>query len=470
MHNVAVSSAASTGSRSGAGLESSRSIDQVGSGVPGALGSAADLSRLARGLRIENVQVFSGFSSNGIPASRAFAPGAALLGSDMDVGVSTTISYRRIGRHSNFSVAYSPSHTSRFRFNEWTATNHVVSLGFSKEIGARWGLAIHSDSGLVGLPQAWYVAPTLHRVENPPTTIEDLMERAAAGEFTDDEVASLLTGAPVIDDPGGVGLGLSRVARASANVSLSYAHSPRMSMTFSGGGSTYQVINDDGPDHVNFLRRSDLLTGNVGMKYKLDSRTTVGAGVSSRRIDSNFQRAQSNQLTFSYAKVLRSRWKYSVHGGGGVSDNRSNSVPAIGDSFFGRSSTIPTWVLGGSLGYSGRANTFSLSASRDAGDYWGTGATATVSAGLNWQWMRPTSSWGLSAGAVYFHNVAQQNFRNLESGLVNAGLVQRLSASTLIRTDYIYSRYASAYRGLIPNISIHRVQATVVWTPPGRRR
>jgi len=470
MHNVAVESAASGVSRGGAGRVRSDSLEEVGSGIPGALGSAADLSRLAPGLRIDNVQLFSGYSSNGVPSSGFFAPGASLLGADMDVGARATISYRRAGQHNNFTLAYSPGYTARFRYNQWNTADHILSLGFSRELGARWGFAVKADGGLVGLEQAWLVAPTIHRVENPPTSIEELMERAAAGEFTDDEVASLLTGSPVVDDPGGIGLGVSRVVRAAANATLTYAHSPRTSMSFSGSGSTYQVLTDDGPERVNFFQRSDLLTGNLGLKHKLDSRTTIGVDGTSRSIRSNFQRGLSNQISVSYSKVLRSRWEYSIRGGGGVANNEA--IPGQGTislPLLSQSAT-PTWVLGGSLRYSGRANRFGFSLNRDTGDSWGTGATAMINGGLDWQWMRPTSSWGLSAGASYSRSVGDQDFRNIESALAHGGLVQRLNAVMMLRTDYIYSRYASAYRGLVPNIAIHRVQATLVWSPRSRRR
>ncbi|MDA0206412.1 MAG: hypothetical protein O3A53_10040 [Acidobacteria bacterium] len=63
----------------------------------------------------------------------------------------------------------------------------------------------------------------------------------------------------------------------------------------------------------------------------------------------------------------------------------------------------------------------------------------------------------------------QQLGRDFASDLYSAGLSRRLTPSTTFRSDYYFGEYVSPFSGVASNISLHRLQMSLVWRPVERR-
>src|SRR5690606_21025437 len=100
-----------------------------------------------------------------------------------------------------------------------------------------------------------------------------------AGEISNDEFAAILTGSPVVDDPGGSEQALARVFSASVSTTASYAYSRRVSLNFGAGSSLNQLIGNNirrGDSALPYLSFARTTSANASADYRLSSRTRVG--------------------------------------------------------------------------------------------------------------------------------------------------------------------------------------------------
>ncbi|MCB1018404.1 MAG: hypothetical protein KDC27_00680 [Acidobacteria bacterium] len=469
MHRVAAAAASSlndatpfrTGD-SGFSRFSTPAADTLGSGLD-QVGQAVSM---IPGLRLENVALSAGYSSNGLPGAQSLYAGR--LGSDADLNATATLAYRKRFRSSSFGLTYTPMRSQRMNFTEWNSTDHMLGFNMDRQLGRRWGLALRGGASNTGLEQFWFRQPVFHRIENPPTTLEELLARSEAGEFTDDEFASLITGAPVVDDPGGRELALTRVNGLNAAVTASYAHSARSTYSFGVNGSSYRSSRIFGNTNGQglFVRNIQSEGAFFDGSYRWSPSLTTGFRYNMMNNDSNLGQSLAHSASFYVQKRLNRFWSAEGSVGGGVVDFNQEGGLAL----YQAAGTRPTWVSEGSVNYHYSGHQFEIFGRRRVGNNLGLSASTSTSTGLSWQWRTPRLPWAFNGTATYARSdwgfaAINGSSTAFESSLLQAGVTRTLSPSTAFTTGYYFGRYSSPLQGLFQGTQIHRVQATFMWRP-----
>lgn len=442
------------------------------SGVVGdPFGPANALVSRVPGLRIERVVLFQGFSSNSYPRGQRSLPFAnGNLGYDFDVGALATISWSRARPTGGFFMAYTPSHVRRMRFSEWTATDHQLELGAQKRF-ARWNVSFSNNTSVRGLQQVLFTPAVLRQVPDAPRSFDDLAAAAAGGQLSSDEIASVLTGAPVVDSQPETAFDQARVLSSSVGISASHTHSARLSSTVGVNASHYQALSnpqaDDSITGLRGLNRSTSVGADAGMNYKVSQETSLGVSSNVRRNYSSYRDSTSVNTSASVHRRLGRRW--SVTGGAGVGTVEGENpvaVSALGPS----SQRTSTWIVNGGLNYSGRSHSFGFNGARTAGDAVGLGARTSHNATVHWNWARPGSTWGLQGQGSWYMMTIDGLPQNANGAFGGVGLVRQLSRETSFQANYSYQSFHSPFRGVVSNLSGHRVQVAWVWRPAGPPR
>ncbi len=474
MHRMAAAAASSLNEATPfrtSGASPARFAGASGESLGAGLDRAAEAISVVPGLRLENVTLSAGYSSNGLPGARSLYGSQAGLGSDMDFGASATLAYRKRFRTSSFGLTYTPSRNQRNRYSEWNSTDHVAGIDYDRQIGRRWGIGLNANASNTGLEQFWFRQPVYRRVENPPTTLEELLARSDAGEFTDDEFASLISGAPVVDDPGGREIALSRVNSLSGNVTASYAHSARMTVTMGLSASRYDssfrsFANDPANRFaVNNISRQ---FGYAQAAYRFSPSMTTGVRYNIANNSSTFGLSTSHSASGFLRQRLSRFWSAEVEAGTGFVSVDPES--GFLSNLQGTVSSRPTWTAGGSLQYRYGGHSFETFGKRQVGDSLGLSSATSMSGGVSWQWSTPRMPWVISGGASYsksdWGNAAFGGSSTAyETSLLQGGVTRRLSPTTAFVGGYYYGRYTSPFRGLLTGSAIHRVQASFLWRP-----
>lgn len=423
---------------------------------PGLLG---EYGAPLHGIRLYNVSAFSTWQSIAAPNNGALLPYASRLGSDVSYGGSATVGWAHPWPRSNFSLVYTSSYTGRFRYSEWNALNHSLRLSASRRLNAKWSMGFSVSSAISNYENLLYTPTLYSTVASFGGTFEDLAAAILSGKYTNDQLASLLTGAPIIESPAATLLFGNRVMNAAASTSLSYAHSPRLSLHWSLGGGRLQHLSDpertDGGRYPYLVPRANSAHAGMGFSYSISPRTTVGIDAMTNRSFSPISDSYYTSLTGSIGRTFGRRWFARVHAGTGF-------ITPLNDRYSQRQSTRP--VGGVTLGYKLRSQTFVASYTRIVGDSYGVGSgdSATISGG--WQWWQPGRSWGLNAGYG-----RQDMHGGLLGGLngwrASMGLSRMLGRHAMIQTGYAYGSYAGHYFNGPYASDQHSVRLTVVWSP-----
>ena len=434
-------------------------------------GPANALASKVPGLRIERVVLFQGFTSNGYPLDIGRNPFVDTnLGYDVDVGAMATISWGRSRPTSALYLTYTPSYISRMRFPEWSTGDHQLNLNLQKRF-KRWNLEAGNNSALRGLQQVLFT-PAVLRTVPIPGSLEELAAQAQGGELSSDEIASALTGSPVVESHPKTRYDLGRVLSTSVNAGVTYNYSPRVAATFGVDGSHYRTVStpetDDKVVGLRPLYRATSLSGTAGMTYQLKPGTKVGANSIVRRNYSSYANSDSVNTMGTIDQRLGRHW--SVNGGAGVGTVRAPERIGLED--LPGQSTSSSLVATGGLHYTGRAHKIGIQATRGVGDSVGLGARTSRNASAQWEWLKPGNMWGLYGRAQYYDmSLGGIGLDGSTRGVLgSAGLVRRLSRETTFNVDYSYQSFRSPFRGVVSNLNGHRVQMSWQWRPAGAAR
>jgi len=129
---------------------------------------------------------------------------------------------------------------------------------------------------------------------------------------------------------------------------------------------------------------------------------------------------------------------------------------------------LTTWTAHGLLGYTSGAHHINLSAAKQVGDPIGFGSRSTVQANLMWAWQPRFSPWGANAGIAFSRSDGTKGpllNNDFSTDLYSAGLSRRLTPSTTFRSDYYFGEFVSPYSGIATNMSLHRLQMSLMWRP-----
>lgn len=438
------------------------------------LSRASETLSFLPGLHLQNVSFFGGYSSNGI-SNRLNS--RMSVGSDFDYGASAGLGYIRNWRRTNLRMNYTPSHSRRSRFSEWNTTDHRLRLSAGRQLSRRWTVGGAASATNSGLESFWFEAPVYRDVE-APATFDEFYRMVENGELTDDEFAAILTGDPVVDDEGGQGFDLSRVLNVSASANAGYAYSPRLSFNVGARITDTQLLDDPtigrrlssiGRGTVRDIQR---VSGSAGMSYSVNRRTNLTANFSQSQQSSSFRRNDTQQVTAGFNQTLGRSWSYGANFGIGAVTFGALTDDALLDPTFSQFQSVieprPTWTANGNLSYRVRAHRFSFQGGRSVGDTFGLGSRTSLRGRVGWNWSTRDSLWSANASASYTKSdsgLLGDLSNSVLTRTIGAGISRRVSPSTALQTTYYFGAFDSPFRGLFVNNSVHRLQASFIWSP-----
>lgn len=426
--------------------------------------------RLGLGLQIESVRIWNGYSSNAVPFNAGLR---SLVGSPdfsapgMEYGGDLTLSWRRAKPRSGLSVVYQPSFVGRTQFSEWNSLNHFLVVDGTRRVSPKLNLNLQSTATLFGFEQFFFDSPVLRSVDAPPGSFSDLVGRAEEGAFSDQEIASLLTGSPVVESPGGQDLSLTRTFSMDVSFSAQYRKSPRLTVQLGASANEFRFISGrevggTGDDRSFFDGgRSVSVTADVA--YQASHKTLVGSTVAVTRTNNRLVGRVDYASTLGRVRRQLTRtWQGGVEIGAGTA--RINGLGGAGQ-------TGGTWLGGGDLARNGRNHSVQVSIRKDVGDPYALGAASTVATRAMWGWTLPGRQWyahtELNRSSSRIRRLQLTNLPELVLWTYRTGVTRRLNRHTLARTEYFYGSYSSQIVGLFGNLNRHSVVVSLLLTPQG---
>jgi len=412
---------------------------------------------LRHGLQIEAVSAYFDYYSAGLPNSGSFQPSAKLQ-SDGAAGASVQIGWIRSGERSSYSFSYTASLVGRIRYSEWNAWNHALSLTASRKLAPLWTLGFSLGGDVSSREQSLFSPTVLSNVVSAPASFDDLASALLASKFANPQLASAFTAAPLLESPLRNVIYGQRTFTAAAQASLSYSHSPRLSVVFQAGGGRNQGIGENQPGNGgNAFLNPSTTSGSAGVSisYSLSPRMQLGGNVVTTRVWS-LQDAYTTSSLGTLGWSVARRWVVQFHGGVGV----TNPVQQT----FLPSPVTPRPVGGGSLGFKTLTQTFLGGFDRTVSDSYGLGASTTSSASFSWRWRRPGLSWWLESSAAW-QQLHGKGLGDTSGYRATAGIGRSVSAHLVLFAQYGYLNSSGQLERLLYSQDQSALRVSLTWSP-----
>jgi hypothetical protein len=406
------------------------------------------------GARIYLVSVFSGYSTSAYPVNLTVQPGASTIEGDWNYGASASMGWQRHRELSNLSVVYSPSFNGQAHYSNLNALNHAVQLNASRKFGRKWSVSVSGSGTAITLTQFLFVPSALAVRSQVPFSFDDLAASFALGQFTDSQVASMLTGASPPQSPTQNLLYGYRTLSYSGQVSVEYAYSPRLSFHVSSFALGSQPLHNGSQVSVTYpVTHTIGAIGGVSMSYSLSPRTQLGLNVEEGRQVNHYQSANFTTASGSIGRKMGMHWFVNVSGG--YAHTQAT----------GQGSAVPDNQLigSGTLGFKTYQHTFTASYSRSSTNSYGILGT-TSSAGSSWGWHHPGSVWSVDAGFSQ-EETRNTGFISLSGWEVLSGVTRKLNDRTALTAQYAFLEGSSTYSGFATHLTVHSVRLSVGWSP-----
>jgi hypothetical protein len=414
------------------------------------------------GLHLIGVSVFGGYSTSAYPqvGLNLSAPqGLGNLGGDVSYGATASLGWQRPGEKTNISVLYSGTYGGMVRYSNLNAYNQSLSISAFHRLSPRWTFNLNASGMDNSLAQFLFQPSPVSILTQVPATFDDLAAAVGIGQFTNSQVASMLTGAPVAQLPGRSLLVGNRILSYAAQAGVEYALSPRLHLHFASFAAAGQNRLGGGQENLapaNYvLPRSLGVNGGIGFSYSLSPRTDVGFEVQGNRTVNHYQSAYISSATGSFARKMGMHWFLRVQGGGTYTDFTQQAIIAP------KTSQI---VGGASLGFQTHTQTLVASYNRLATDTFGFAVGTITSASGAWSWRRTGSKWGLSADFTE-QQTRNTGFASLSGWQASGGIMYNLNPHTTLSGQYVYLHDVGDYAGVFNNFSVQSVRLTLGWAP-----
>jgi hypothetical protein len=252
-----------------------------------------------------------------------------------------------------------------------------------------------------------------------------------------------------------------RMLLSSAQTSLSYSFSPRLSVSFNAAGSRTEHLSQNEPmTGESSFAIPDTTSGTAGVyiSYSLSPRTQLGGSVNTVRTSSLLEDSYTTTSLLSLGRTLNRRWLMQVYGGVGESNILRERIVAL--------PTVPRPVFRGSLAYKTPSHTFLGSYDRTTTDSFGLGASTTSSAGATWLWRRTARPWWLEANFSW-QQLLGSVLTNTSGLRVSVGLSRAVGNRAVFLTEYVYMNYSSHLQAPSYQISQSAIRIALTWDPQG---
>jgi len=413
------------------------------------------------GIHLNSVSVYSGYSTSAYPGGYGQLPSigsGGLLGGDVSYGASASVGGQYHRGRTNFSILYFAGYGGLARYSGANGFSQSLSFSVSHPLSAKWTLSVSGAGSDMTTAQYLFQPSSVSVVSQTPASFDDLAAAFSVGQFSSSQAASMLSGAPALESPVRSLLLGDRVLSYSAQASLNYAYSSRLTFhlsSFTAAGQN-RIGGTTGVPAQNYVMpRSIGFTAGMGFSYSLSPRTQVGFDVEGSRIGNHYQSGYYTAAMASVSRKMGMHWFLGVHGGG--SHNQVINQP------YGVPSTVQIGA-GGSIGFQTYQHTLVGSYDRNGADPYGfaLGSNTTVSAA--WNFHRPGSRWGVFTGfgQQQIRNTGYATFSGWEA---SAGISSSLNTQMSLSAQYVYMNSSGTYLGNMENFAVQSVRVALNWAP-----
>jgi hypothetical protein len=410
------------------------------------------------GLHLNGVSVYSGYST--YPLVNGLSSGAAPGGfaPDANYGASVSVSWQHHREKTDFSMMYSGGYGGMVRDSDTNGFNNSLTFSGTRQLRQKWTFSFSGSGQDSTLAQFLFQPSALSVISQVPATFDDLAAAFALGRFTDNQVASMLSGAPLLDTPARSLLAGNRILSYGVQTGLSYAPSARLRVQFTGvtaaGQSQMGGVNGE-PKQTIAMPHTMGINGGVSLSYALSPRTQVSASLDEHYVLNAFQTAYVSDGTVSFGRKMGRHWFVNLYGGG--------SKTQMQKQVYGSPSTTQA-IGGGSIGIRTYQHTLIGSYSRTSADTYGLAAGVNTMASGSWSWRRPGSRWSTFA-SMGQQQMKGNGFADLSGWMVSGGVTARLNPQTTVTGEYTYFANSGTYLSATNNLAVHSIRVSLAWSP-----
>lgn len=413
-----------------------------------------------RTLQVRSVSAYFEYSTAALPNSGGSIPSTGTLGADATGGANVRIGWLKSTERSTYSFDYTSAITRRVQYSEWNTWNHNLILTATHKLAPRWRLGFSAVGELITQEQSLFSPTSLSNTAGVQATFDELSSGILASKFTNPQLTSVLIGPTLAESPVRYLLYGQRLLVSGAQTNLSYAYSPRLSVTFAVGGSRMQPLSTGGSPSgsgTGYLI-GNTTSGNatLGFSYSRSPRTQLGGSVSVARTSSTLQEVYITTSLLTVGRTIGRRWFAQLQGGLGVAEPTRQST-------FLRS-TVAVPVAGGSLGVKTFTHTILGSFSHGASDQYGLGSSTNTTASAAWRWDRAARPWWVES-VLSWQQLHGNGFSNTTGWRASTGLGRRIGTHFSVLMQYAYLEYSGDLRAVRYDGSQSAVRVSAIWYP-----
>jgi hypothetical protein len=418
------------------------------------------------GIRLNGISVYSGYSSSVYPGFSASSPlatsaaGQQSVGPDVNYGASLSLEWQYHRPRTNFLLLYSGAYGGFVENSGLNGLSQGLTFGFGRQLTSKW--LFNMSGSIQDATQVEYLnrPSSLSVLSQLPLSFDDLSAAFSISQFTNAQVATALSSAPQFESPARNLLVGNRIITYSGQTGLTYSHSSRFSLQFSGFTAAGQFRTDTSQAGASApfspLPRSIGMNAAVGLSYSLSPRTTLGLNASETYIENRYQAAYVTSATVSLGRKMGQHWFLNGYGGMAVTHMARQLYDAPATS---------QWTGGASIGFRTYQHTFVGSYARTGADTYGFAAGKNSLASASWVWRRPGSRWSIfSSGGQ--QEMTGNGFANLKGWTISGGCSNHLNTQTVLTAQYSYSTDSALMVGApASDIAIHILRVSLSWSP-----
>jgi hypothetical protein len=397
----------------------------------------------------------------------SFDPQAARftnLGSSM-TGASASMGYGKVlGERSRFSLVYTPGVIVRPTDLGRSRANHMLGVNLSHGLTPRLSMNFGVNASYAEFDQFAFTPAQYSLVTSAPGSFDDLINAIAGGQYSNSQIASLLTGAPVLESAARSSIYGNQALTANANFRLGYSATPRLHIGFNSGVNRYQNVGIKGDDlgRGAALARTTGANGSLNIGYSITNRTSIGATLAANHTLSSIVQSTFLTYTGNVSQRIGQRVFATVSAGSGSVINNSRRL----NTNYGS-----RYLVNGSLAVQAtNTQTFMAQVGRTFIDQFGLGVRYTQNATGSWSYAPQGGLWSatLFAGQMFSNRAASASLNSFFTGL---GLGRRLGNNFGLSGQYFYARtnntLGAAIFGAASQGEFERngVRVSITWFP-----
>jgi hypothetical protein len=413
------------------------------------------------GPQILSISAYGAYYSHGLPETgSALQTNSANLPSDVGGGGSIVFGWSKFTERTTFSLSYTPSYAAQVRYSSLDALNHAFSFNASRKLTPRWTLGFSVAANYSSLEESLFAPTQLSNVAAVPSNFSQLSSALLSENFTgNQQLGVALTNSPLVESPIASLLYGQRIFTGSARSTLSYSFSPRLSVTFSGGGGRTQYLSQNRTSAAGTPALiSNTTSGNAGvaLTYSFSPVTQLGGTVTTNRVSSSLEDTYTTTSQATFGRTIGRQWVIQLHGGVGVTNLVGQTSYVV--------ATKPLPAAGGSLAFKTTSHTILGSFDRTVSDPYGLGASTSSTGTATWRWRHPGSFWSLQSSFSW--QQLQGNALASTSGWRATAAVNRAFGPHFdMLWQYTYLNYSGGLQTSVYTLSESAVRVSILWTP-----